>query len=412
MKPHIRATLVALIAPLLLFGARANAQDETPANDAKSAKTVKEQHHRLTIKDIARLRGQRVAHEKILEQAQERGVGFEISPAIGGQLRRWGFKPEQIDALRDCYGQPKAEDAEPIVPGQGLRTSEAQREQIEEQIAKITKASGADVRPAQTEHITLWAPRDVRPSYLADIKRLERFLHTKCKEPIRSGLDKRSAHVVLLRSRYEYEKWILAMYDVMGDPYRHLENPAARAAMKASILKWVGYIPPNFGVFCMEGQQADWMHRMVATGIGYMYFTQLTETQKNEPLATGFANRLETVLAGTPSVMLFSNSYHNEDRKLGADPAAWLHLVQQRIAARRVSSPSQLLQTDTTNMLQPQYAEAWTLMDLLAKQPDKFAELVLALREEKDALAAIYRIYGWDEKKLTAQWHKHVLGAR
>ena len=39
----------------------------------------------------------------------------------------------------------------------------------------------------------------------------------------------------------------------------------------------------------------------------------------------------------------------------------------------------------------------------------KFASLVLALREEESSLKAIEKAYGWDEKRLTAEWRKHVL---
>ena len=110
--------------------------------------------------------------------------------------------------------------------------------------------------------------------------------------------------------------------------------------------------------------------------------------------------------------MLFSNSYHNEDRDLGKDPRAWLHLVQERMRAKKESGVRGLLRMDTTNMLLPQYAEAWTLVGLLAKQPEKFGKLLVALREEKDPLAAIEQTYGWDEKKLEAEWRKDVLGQR
>ena len=115
---------------------------------------------------------------------------------------------------------------------------------------------------------------------------------------------------------------------------------------------------------------------------------------------------------GSPTVMLFSNSYGNIGRDLGNDPRAWLHLVQQRITGKKVSGLRELLSMDTSNMVLPHYAEAWTLVGMLAKQPAKFSELVRALHEEKDAIKAIERIYGWDEKKLTVEWHKTVLATR
>jgi hypothetical protein len=48
----------------------------------------------------------------------------------------------------------------------------------------------------------------------------------------------------------------------------------------------------------------------------------------------------------------------------------------------------------------------------MAKQPEKFGKLIEALREEKDTLKAIEQVYGWDEKKLEAEWYKSVLAQR
>jgi hypothetical protein len=129
-------------------------------------------------------------------------------------------------------------------------------------------------------------------------------------------------------------------------------------------------------------------------------------------LSTGFANCCESLLFESPNVMLFSNSYHNEDRDLGNDPRAWLHLVQDRMRTKKATGVRALLGMDTSTMLLPHYAEAWTLAGVLARQPEKFGKLLLALRQEKDALKAIEQVYGWDEKKLEEQWYKEVLKQR
>ena len=394
MRPHCIAGWVVLIA----------------AASVSANSSAQGQDHPLMMRDISQMRRDRVSHREIVEKATEQGVGFEVTSSALNQLRRLGFSPDQITAIKDAYS-PRTK-AEPVVPGQGLRTTDTQRDRELEQMQRIIKASGADVLPAPSQHFTLWAAKDVQPIFLPDIQRLEKFLQTRFKEPIRSGLDKRSAHIILLKSRYEYENWIRAMFEVLGDPAPQPDNPGSVAELKASLAKGFGYVPRRFAVFCTEGQQPDWIHRIVATGMGYMVFTQLAESQQNESLATGFANGLETVLAGTPTVMLFSNSYHNENRDLGADPRAWIHLVQQRLATRRISPVGRLLAMDTSTMLLPQYAESWTLVGMLAKQPGKFGELILGLREDKVALDVIQRVYGWDEKQLTQEWHKYLLGQR
>ena len=60
-------------------------------------------------------------------------------------------------------------------------------------------------------------------------------------------------------------------------------------------------------------------------------------------------------------------------------------------------------------MLQPHYAEGWTLVGLLNKQPAKFGKLLLEMRKGGSDLAAIEKVYGWDEKKLTQEWRAYVM---
>jgi hypothetical protein len=403
------------LAILAMVGAAA-ADDEKPATSAEKGEPAKteprpaETESRLTMKDLARMRQGRMTPAQIVDKASEQGVGFEVTPAVQNQLRRMGFKPDQIASLR-AISNPLGKTDKPgaLVPGQGLRTTDAQRDGELEDIRTINKHSGVALESLPCQHVTLWSAKDVQPVFAADIKRLERFLETKCKEPIRSGLDRRSAHLVVLKSRYEYEKWIAAMFEVVGEPCP--DNPTANKEFKEAVAKGFGYVPQRFGVVCLEGQQLDWVRRVLATDLGYMYFTQLIESQQVAPLATGFANGVETVLAGQPGVVLFSSSYH-ESRNLDADNRNWLRLVQQRITAKQITRAAELVRMDTTSMLLHHYAESWTLASLLARQPAKFGDLMLALRDDKDVLKVIERIYGWDEKTLDEEWHKYVLSQR
>ena len=225
-------------------------------------------------------------------------------------------------------------------------------------------------------------------------------------------MDKRAAHIVLIQRRTEYERWLKASFGTILDVVHNAAGPGGTEELKKALLKGVGYVTPHYTVICMEGRQPMQIHRLLATDMGVMTMEQLADPPRHDPLATGFGNGLETILMGSPGTMVFSNTYGNIDRDLGSDPRAWLHLVQERITSKKVSGVRELLTMDTTTMVLPHYAEAWTLVGLLAKQPAKFAELVLALRGEPDALRAIERVYGWDEKKLTEQWHQAVLGTR
>jgi hypothetical protein len=398
------------LSPLRILPARGQDQDDAAL---------------LTMRDIARMRRQGLSHEEIAEKAARQGVGFEVTPAVQNQLRRLGFKPDQIQSIKDSSkdvakdssgaGKKAAGGDKPaaLVPGQELRTTDAQRDTTLEQITQVTKASGAEVQPVPSQHITLWAAKDAQAVFLPDVKKVEKFFQSKCKEPIRSGLDKRSAHVLLIARRYEYERWINGLIAQQPERFQWKDQPPQFfAEWKARILKGPGLFCSDVCVFCMEGLQPDYVHRLTAAAIGYMYFTQLAEYQKTDPLVTGFANGAESIVAGSPTVLIFGHVYA-ENRDLGVDPRAWLHLVQRRMITREVSAPGRLLAMDAnSNMLLPHYAEAWTLVALLAKQPDKFGELVTSLRAEKAPMKMIEQVYGWDEKQLAEQWRKYVLGQK
>ena len=373
----------------------------------------------LTMKDIGKMRHDKMSNDDIVEKAKEQGVAFEVTPAIRQRLRRMGFDDDQIAAIKECHGpRPKPDKAEgeekpgPIEPGKGLNTGDAQRDQTRAEVEQICKRSGAELSPVETVHFTLWAAKDIQATFLPDIQKLEKKLETGFPEPIRSGLDKRSAHIVLIKHRYEYEKWIRAMFEICKNRFDHGNKGLTIQQQQDSAIKAPGLYCTEWVVLCLEGQSLDYQHREVGAAVGWQYLVQLGNFSLSEPLCTGMANCTESVLAGSPSVMIAGNSYGNENRNLGADNRAWIHLVQQRIATGQVTPVAKLLKMDTSQMLQPNYAEAWTLVGMLGQQRVKFAKLVETLRHSGDALAAIQEVYGWDEKELTTQWHKFVQAQR
>jgi hypothetical protein len=82
----------------------------------------------------------------------------------------------------------------------------------------------------------------------------------------------------------------------------------------------------------------------------------------------------------------------------------WGSLVKQRLTNHQASSPAELLKSDNTTFSQSLFAERWTLVGLLNQQPAKFGKLLLAMKHGDAELAAIKRIYGWNEKELGRQW--------
>ena len=110
-----------------------------------------------------------------------------------------------------------------------------------------------------------------------------------------------------------------------------------------------------------------------------MYFAQLANPPRRlgfVSLQTGFIDGAENVVFGSPSLMFSVIAYGQQTRSPAGNRQAWSLLVQQRMATQRATPLGELLKMDSNKMLQPQYAEAWTLVGLLSKQPVKFGKLL------------------------------------
>ena len=239
------------------------------------------------------------------------------------------------------------------------------------------------------------------------------MLETHLPEPIRSGLDKRSAHIVIIKHRYEYENWIRAMFEVCKDRFEHDNQGLTIQQQQDFALKSNGFYCHEWVVYCLEGESTDQPSprgglRRRLPGHGA---TRRLST-KPGPLCTGFANGTESVIAGSPSIMIFGQSYGNENRNLKADAQAWLHLVQKRIATKQVTPVAELLQMDTTQMLAAALRRGVDPGGPVEQAAGEVRQAGRGPAHNKDALAAIKDVYGWDEKKLTEEWHKFVLDQR
>ena len=128
---------------------------------------------------------------------------------------------------------------------------------------QVAVKSGAAIEPVQSQHVTLWAAKDIQQTYLPDVQKLEKFFHTKCAEPIRSGLDKRSTHVVLLKDHAEYEAWCRTMFDLFGKQFDEKDNPGANAHFRDEVLKlpafyWREFCAISVGELPLIGCTATW----------------------------------------------------------------------------------------------------------------------------------------------------------
>ncbi|MEN6448944.1 MAG: hypothetical protein ABFC96_00495 [Thermoguttaceae bacterium] len=346
------------------------------------------------------MREQRVAPERIIEKVAEQGRAFDVTAEAAEELRVQGFSPVQIDAIRES-------SPDPLVPGKWLTTNGKQRDRVFESLKRIAAKSEVDIEPIQSQHVTLWAARGTQQMYLAALEDVEKFFHTKCAEPIRSGLDKRSAHIILLKDHAEYKAWLRAMFDL--SPNR---KAAANAYRLEEAIKGSAWYSSSSVSICMEDMSVAQVHHKVAAGVANMYFSQLAEPRRDGPLQTGFINRSEAAVFNSPTVMFHIVDYGIETSNPANDSQDWNLLVRHRMITKKVTPLHELLQMDTTKMWQAHYAEGWTLVELLASQPTKFGKLLLALRKSDSELAAIEKVYGWDEKRLTKEWRAYVMAHR
>jgi hypothetical protein len=169
-------------------------------------------------------------------------------------------------------------------------------------------------------------------------------------------------------------------------------------------------MPVGMSVVDMQKVGA-WTGRTVAYNLGYLYMQGVTHNQAPAALLSGFGSVAESNFDGNPQVMLGVATYADTHLP-GRSGNRWLGLLKPTFAAGRADSIEQLLVNGIGAMEEIQYAEAWSLTQLLANDPPRFSRLVGEIRDGKDAVEAIRTVYETDHKQLELQWVKLVGGAR
>ena len=272
---------------------------ESPEPDAAPAAAAKadEEDTRLSMEDIQHMRRQRMSPSKSWRTSPS-GDGTSRSRRRSSKsLRRLGFRPAQIDAIKEA-------PSEPLVPGQSLSTSDEEREETLKELKLVAVKSRAKIKPIESQHVTLWAAEDAQQTYLRDVQKLEKFYHTRCAEPLRCGLDKRSTHVVVLKDHAEYHAWCQAMFDLFGKQFEQDDNPNAGAAFPRGDPQAAGILLAGFFAISAAELPFDWARRYAVGGVASMYIAQLANPPRRfgfDPLQTGFVNGAENVVFGSPA---------------------------------------------------------------------------------------------------------------
>jgi len=238
---------------------------------------------------------------------------------------------------------------------------------------------------------------------VGELKKIDLLLESKFQEPLRSGLDKRTTHLVLLRNSAETMNWISKHFDVMKV---QTDEPGGKDAYVKRYSN--GVMLDHVCILNLEAVPPRTLPNYLGIYVGYMAMIQLSGYMAEDPFVTGFANGVESALVGAPAIPIVAREYGAEDRNPNGGGKPWLVIAKQRLAAGKLTPPGKLLKQTTANMNMPEFVESWTLVDLLVRDRVKFGKLVYKLREEEDGLKAIEAVYGWNEAELTKQWLQHI----
>jgi hypothetical protein len=354
----------------------------------------------LSLPEALKLRTKRQSTHEIVGKALNQGTDFEVTAPVRLQLGKVGFSEIQIDNFQNAFGR---KPSLPGKPGSQLPLKEPERKTTFWQIEEVTKTATPELKPIQTPHVTLWVAEKQHELLLPELQKLDQLLAARFQEPLRSGLDQRAAHIVLTRSKDETEKWVGQYFDSVQ---LITDLPGGKVDYVRGFRN--GMLLSNVCVRNCDDLEPALLRRYLAMDVGYMAFLQATGNCLNEPLATGFVNYLEAAATGSAETPIFAVRYGVDKRQKTTDKRKWEIIVKSRWQMKKLTTVPELLKFTTAKMTLPEFAESWSLVDLLASDQLRFGKLLYALRDEEDPLKAIESVYGWTEDRLTQEWHQHL----
>lgn len=407
-----RRTLACLLAAIFIVSAAAAADDGGG---------------KLTLQEIGKLRLAKTTNAEIIEMIKERGVAFEVDKDAEGRLRSMLFKPAEIELIAKIADgryqaelkkaeeekakfeaeRPKAPKAGTAPQGVnvGPRITDGAHDTIAARIKRIWAAANINAKYFPTETVTVICSEKSAQVHVPDVKKIEEEVRKRFGEPIKTGTDKRSAYIVLCDTRYDYESWIKAMFEVYkkdGITFTG-EDPLAMA------LKGPAFLTPTMTVVDLSALTPEQQRHNPVFCFGYLYQEQLTEKHSPDAGVCGFSNLCETIIFGSPMIRL--NSYAM--REIGGQAEEWAGVVRRLLDENKLAPIARIVGFYTTASMEPQqYCEAWSLISFLAASPELYNRWLVALRDNRDEkpMQSLLRIYGKTEAELTKAWHASIKG--
>jgi hypothetical protein len=367
----------------------------------------------LSMEDIRQLRRQGQQPKDIVSLVATRRLSFEIDPQAERALRGLGFRRSMIDAMKEAQraaepmedpGAVPAGEDEPKLRRAADPKQEAAHQAFAARVQRINAVSGVDMTLVPSTSIAVIADRNTVNKYFPLVRQIEGTIRKTFPPPLGTGPDPRSTYLVLLRSDREYEPWIKAMHTVNHQlGVQRLDPIQLAAALQAA-----GSISDGISIANMK-RTGGWARRAIAFNIGFLYMQRMTEGKAPAALLSGFGNMSEATLDGNPQIVLGAVNYAEQNVPQSSGNR-WIRLLQRQLAAGQLDSVQQLMAYRFTAMKEVQYAEAWSLTQLLVKDPARFTKLTEAIRAGQEPVEAIQAIYGVDQQKLQALWQQMIAG--
>jgi hypothetical protein len=377
----------------------------------------------LTLKDFGKLRLEKKTPAQLVELAKERGLAFQVDKDAAAALRAMQFKADEIALLakiadgsyagelkKAAEDAAKAEAEKPQPPKAGTapqgvmvgpRLSNAAHDTIANRAKRIWESSNTNTKMFPAESVTLVASEKSSKVHLPNVKKLEVELRKRFGEPTKTGTDKRSAYVVLLDNRYDYERWVKAMFQVYEKDGIKWTSPNALE----TALKGPAFLTPTMTVCDLSALTPEQQQHQPVFCVGYLYESQLMEGRSPDAVVNGFGNVCEVILFGMPTIRV-NDPYGG--RELGMQAAPWAQVVRERLQKKELGTIDKVLRYTFVAMDSPQYCEAWSLTAFLAETPDLFNRWITAVRDKEKPLEAMLRVFGKSEEELTKEWHKFI----
>lgn len=385
----------------------------------------------IAMSEVASLVKAGVSTDAVVEVMAKRGVRFRMSSTAERQLKKFGFNDAQLALIEriakgekvdpQAEAQKKAEDAEAGAEAQAEQAGDypigypnpawwhpAEQKRIERAIEN----AGLGYKRHAFTRFTLYCDDRRAAQLVPMLKKLEQQLIDTFPASIHNASSEQSAHIVIVDGVSEWNNWLDALEASYKQDGMSFSAGKGGDSFFDQVKDGPGFILPTVSVCNANVRFEDEsVGRYAAYSAGYLMMQQAGgKKDKQDPdsqeepdgLRTGFGNLAETMAFGSPSVLV--TSYEKRDVS-GNNP--WKSEVLQRFEQRKIDNVTSVWSHETATMKFGDYAECWSYVSTLAVAPEKFAEAVKRVREDKTPMpVAVRETYGIPDKKLLETWYR------